>query len=173
MTGRDAPQVPYQNLVLDQLADERAKKASLDQRGIAVISTAGTLVTITLGFVALAGQNDIDALPPTAMLLLVIALGLLVGASAGGLLINLPARSPIVDAHALAEIATQHNPHVAQPDSTADEYHTLARLLIELRKVTKLRARALFLALFLEVLALILLAGAAAITLWPATTLGG
>lgn len=172
MTNSDAPQVPYQKLLLDQLADERAKKTSLDQRGIAVISTAGTLVTVTLGFVALASHGGTNPLPPIAMLFLISALGLLVGASTCGLLINLPARSPIVDAQELAEIATQHDQHITQSDSDRDEYHTLARLLIELRKVTKNRARVLFLALLLEVLALILMASSAVLTLWPATMLG-
>ncbi|HVQ93574.1 MAG TPA: hypothetical protein VMU51_21230 [Mycobacteriales bacterium] len=160
--------MPYQKLLLDQLADERATKTSLEQRGIAVISTAGTLVAITLGFVGLANRGDTNVLPATAMLLLMIALSLLVGASAGGLLINLPARSPIIDTSDLAGITAQHDQHITPPDSSREEYDTFARLLIELRKVTRTRTRALFLALILEVLALILMASSAILTLWPA-----
>jgi hypothetical protein len=135
----------FRTLLDDQLADERAKKNSLEQRGIAVISTAGTLVTITLGFVALATRAPTYVLA-SVVVLLVVALGGLIVAAAG-LLVNLPARLPIVDADELIAADTEDD----GSETARAEHEVLARLLPDLRKVNRRRARLLFAALLVEV----------------------
>ncbi|WP_329251882.1 hypothetical protein OG417_07935 [Actinoallomurus sp. NBC_01490] len=158
MTNNDLPQSRHQTLLLDQLGDERTKKGSLEQRGIAVITTSGTLVTITLGFVALATRSQSYTLQPAVMLVLVMALISLVAASAAGLLVNLPTRTPVVDANDLADVAIQADWNITDPESSRAGYEIQAQLLIELRRANRKRARALFLALLLEVAALMLVA---------------
>lgn len=48
----DAP-LQYSSLVVEQLTEERARKASLEQRGAFVITSAGALVTLLFGLAAL------------------------------------------------------------------------------------------------------------------------
>lgn len=167
MKENNNPGGRYLSLLLDQPTDERAKKGALEQRGIAIISTSGTLVAIVLGFVALATRSQSYTLPPTAVLLLVLALAGLVAASAGGLLINMPARTPIIDAGELAEVAEQADWNRVNPDSLRAEYRIQAKLLIELRKVNRVRARLLIFALLVEVLALGLMAASVTLVLRP------
>jgi hypothetical protein len=157
----------HHSLLLEQLADERTKKGSLEQRGLAVISTAGTLVAIILGFVALATRNPSSSLPGTAALLLLIALLVLVIASAAGLLVNLPARTPIVDAEGLVAMADHADWNRPDPETARTEYRLQGQMLIALRKVNRVRARVLISALLLEVLALTLMATSAVVALWP------
>jgi hypothetical protein len=85
----------HHSLFLDQLTEERAKKGSLEQRGIVIISTSGTLVAIV--FVTLATRNPAVVPPATVVSLLVVALGGLVAATAAGLLVNAPARMPVIE----------------------------------------------------------------------------
>lgn len=154
--------VPYHALLTDQLADERAKKNSLEQRGIAVISTSGALVTITLGFVALATRARTDVLGTAVVVLLVVALVGLVLAAAAGLVVNLPARLPVVDAGELAVASGEDEVEVARV-----EHEVLARLLAGLRRVNRRRARVLFAALLAEVGALAVMTVAVVVALAP------
>ena len=142
-------------LLADQLADERARKASIEQRGMAVITTAGTLVTITLGFVALATRDARTVLAGAVVVLLVAALVALVVAAAVGLLVNLPARVPQVDTAYL--VAGEGDEDVA----------IRVQLLTGLRALNRVRARLVFAALLVEVLALVAMAVAVTVALWP------
>jgi hypothetical protein len=159
--------VPYHALVADQLADERAKKSSLEQRGMAVISTSGTLVTITLGFVALATRAETYVLGAPVVVLLVLALVGLVLAAATGLVVNLPARLPVVDARELAEVARTGWNDDPGPEAVRAEHEVLAQLLTDLRQVNQRRARLLFAALLVEVTALAVMAVAVVVVLTP------
>lgn len=154
--------VPYHTLLTDQLADERAKKNSLEQRGIAVITTSGTLVTITLGFVALATRAQTYVLGPTVVALLVVALAGLVLAAAAGLVVNLPARLPVVDA---GEFTTVNGGD--DLETVGAEHEVLAHLLTDLRQVNRPRARILFAGLLVEVTALAVMAVAVVVALTP------
>ncbi|GLY70698.1 hypothetical protein [Amycolatopsis taiwanensis] len=154
--------VPYHALLTDQLADERAKKNSLEQRGIAVITTSGTLVTITLGFVALATRAQTYVLGATVVVLLVVALVGLVLAAAIGLIVNLPARLPVVDA---GELTAENGDD--DLETVRAEHEVLAHLLTGLRQVNRSRARILFAALLVEVTALAVMAVAVVAAMAP------
>ncbi len=167
MMSEDLPQGRHQSLLLDQLSDERATKHSIEQRGMAVIASAGTLVTITLGFAALATGEEPAAPPPAVVVLLAVALAWLVAASAAGLVINLPARLPIVDANDLASVAMREDRDVADRESLRTEYQILARMLAELRAVNQRRARTLLVALLSEVIALFLMGIGVVLVLGP------
>ena len=52
----DGGSAVYGEYLKDELARQDARKASFEQRGIAVVTTAGTLVTLLLGFSALTSK---------------------------------------------------------------------------------------------------------------------
>ena len=76
----------FTSLVKSQ--DER--KASIEQRGLAVVTTSGTLVTLLFGIASLLTRGDDFVLPARAHLPLDIALVLFVVAAIGGLMTNAP-----------------------------------------------------------------------------------
>lgn len=80
--------VSYAALISEQLETERARKTSLEQRGITVITTSGALVTLLFALAALiTGENEYS--PPTlAVVLLTGALAAFLLASIAALLTN-------------------------------------------------------------------------------------
>ncbi|RLL69426.1 hypothetical protein [Streptomyces sp. Z26] len=154
------PAAGFAPLIGAQVADERVRKDSLEQRGIAVISSAGTLVAIVLGFLSLTRLGDAERMPSVALGLLIGTLVVLTAASALGLLINLPRPLPVVELHDL----------IGQRDAAAPQTELAFQctLLVTLRQHNRGCARRLFGALLLEVLALAMMAGSALRILWPA-----
>lgn len=71
-------------------ADQDARKTSLEQRGIAVITTSGTLVTLLFALVAVVTKAADFELPRTAQGPLGVALGGFVLAAVLALLTNVP-----------------------------------------------------------------------------------
>ena len=157
----------HHSLLLDQLTEERAKKGSLEQRGIAIISTSGTLVAIVLGFVALATRNPAFVPPATVVTLMIVALCGLVVAAAAGLLVNAPTRMPVIDAQELLAIVEQPDWDRIDAAGRRAEYRLQAELLVEVRRVNRWRARVLLAGLLVEVSALGLMAVSAVLVLRP------
>jgi hypothetical protein len=86
----------YGLLIADQLTQQRALKTSLEQRGIAVITTAGTLVTLLFGLAAFTTANKANpfhVLPLDTRLLFGLALVLFGAAIVLGVLTNRPSMS--------------------------------------------------------------------------------
>jgi Domain of unknown function (DUF1994). len=75
-------------LVKEQLTEERARKTSLEQRGLAVITSSGTLAALLFGLTALVTKAQAFELPPPAALLLALAALLFVIAAVLGLAVN-------------------------------------------------------------------------------------
>ena len=80
----------YGRLIADQLAEERARKSSLENRGVAVITTSGTLATLLFALTAGLTSASNFKLPGHARLPLVLALAMFGLASALGLAANIP-----------------------------------------------------------------------------------
>jgi hypothetical protein len=80
----------YGDILKELLADEQAAKASLEQRGLAVVSSAGALVTLLLGIVGLAYKVDRVSTPIVARWLLLLSVIAFVVASIFGILTNKP-----------------------------------------------------------------------------------
>jgi hypothetical protein len=78
----------YWDLVREQLTEERARKTSLEQRGVAVITSSGTLVTLLFGLTALATKAQNYTLPAQAGLFLSAAAALFVAAAVAGIATN-------------------------------------------------------------------------------------
>jgi hypothetical protein len=77
-------------LIDEQLAEERSRKASLEARGLSVITTSGVLVTLLLGFGGLVKGDKGLALPELAKFTLTGGLIAFVLAAAAGLYLNTP-----------------------------------------------------------------------------------
>lgn len=82
----------YGELITDQLAEERNRKASLEARGVTVITTSGTLVTALFALTAGLKAAAHFKLPGDAKIALMLALSAFVLAAMFGLATNLPLR---------------------------------------------------------------------------------
>ena len=81
----------YAEFIKEQLASQEARKASLEQRGLAVISTSGALATLLFGLTALTVAREATYdIPGTAATFLLFALAFFVLAGICGLVTNLP-----------------------------------------------------------------------------------
>jgi hypothetical protein len=81
----------YGDLLKDELATQDQRKASFEQRGLAVITTSGTLVTLLFALAALSTKASATfVLPAKAHDWLEIALGLFFGAAVSALVTNVP-----------------------------------------------------------------------------------
>src|SRR2546427_71248 len=68
----------YADFIEKELDDQRASKPSMEQRALAVVTTAGVLVTLLFGFASLAKKKDGFHIPSSAHLWFYLALGALV-----------------------------------------------------------------------------------------------
>src|SRR5690348_5642945 len=82
----------YAQLIADQLLEERTRKASLEARGITVITTSSALSTLLFGLTAGLTTLSRFRLPPAAKLPLVLTLATFVFAAAFSLAVNMPLR---------------------------------------------------------------------------------
>lgn len=80
----------YSNYIDAELAVQLARKASLEQRGVAVITTSGTLVSLLFGLVAVITGVEHYTPPSGARIWLYVGLGLFVVASVLALVVNAP-----------------------------------------------------------------------------------
>lgn len=97
MTTSGSPLVPdrevgetYAAYIESLVASQDERKASLESRGMAVITTSGSLTTLLFGLVALLTKADTFHLPKAAHGPLTVALIAFVIAAVGGLATNLP-----------------------------------------------------------------------------------
>jgi hypothetical protein len=97
MAGRSV----YADYIREQLEAQEARKVSLEQRGTAVISTSGLLVTALFGLVTVSKQVKTTLeITMGARVLFVLAVAIFVVAAVSGILANLPLqyRGPTVKA---------------------------------------------------------------------------
>lgn len=81
----------YAAVINYELEQERARRTSLEQRAIAVVTSSGVLVSLIFGFGALVkGQGATPRLPAEARVLLALALLAFVTAAVMSLLTNRP-----------------------------------------------------------------------------------
>src|SRR4051794_19058062 len=89
-----------------ELEAERTRKSSLESRGLAVITSSGTLVTLLFGLAAVVTKATGFALDDPARWLLVAAAMLFVLAAALGIACNAPARYFQIDPASLTVFVT-------------------------------------------------------------------
>ena len=81
----------FANVIDYELEQERARRTSLEQRAMAVVTSSGVLVSLVFGFGALLkGQGAAPRLPGSSRVLLALALLAFVAAAVMSLLTNRP-----------------------------------------------------------------------------------
>jgi hypothetical protein len=80
----------YEQLIVEQLTEERARKSSLEQRGFSVITTSGAFVSLLFGLAAVVTQVEGFEVPAAARVTLMVAALLFTTAGVYGLIVNSP-----------------------------------------------------------------------------------
>ncbi|CCH31980.1 hypothetical protein ABZ816_26900 [Actinosynnema sp. NPDC047251] len=147
----------YADFMQDQLAAEETRKNSLEQRGLAVITSCGALAAFGVGALALFRQRDAIPLSAAAVCLLVGGAVTLVLGAIGGLGVNAPLRHRSANPLVLADTMREH---WEDDDATARARVTAtrARLLESLRRANDRRALVLLSAMTAEALGVAMLA---------------
>jgi hypothetical protein len=149
----------------EQLEAEDKRKASFEQRGLAVVTTSGALVTLLFGLAALSTRSKSTfELESAARLPLVLALGLFVAAAIFALLTNWPLNYEWVDPCDVRR-SLGKKPPPSEQRAAKDIALTRLSVLEAAREKNALKGRLLIIALTLEVLAVTGVAVAIAIVI--------
>jgi hypothetical protein len=148
--------VVYADFVQEQLTAEETRKTSLEQRGLAVITSSGVLATLGFGSLTLAKRGDRIPLPAASAFLLVAGAVALLVAAAVALATNAPLRHRALNLAALKDSLREH---VADDEGTALIRVTSTRLglLGATRQGNDLKAILCLAAMVAEVLGVALL----------------
>jgi multisubunit Na+/H+ antiporter MnhB subunit len=161
-------------LITDQLAQERALKASLEQRGFAVITTAGALVTLLFAISSVVWKPQASSLPGVAKAMFLVALVLFLIAAVFGLATNWPTRYSAISDEELQKRIQDRETWLDSAAAGAQTVGlTLMRLLVEMRDKNQRKARLLSAGMWTEVAAGGALALALGLMLWGAAPQGG
>jgi hypothetical protein len=147
----------YANFIAKQLEGEDNRRASLEQRGISVISTSGALVTLLFGLAALVTERKDFVLSGSARTMLFVALGFFVVASLLAIATNAPLRYLGVNADDLRRAVEQ-----LWGDTRSDAEQrisaTQVKVLAETKRLNNLKGKILIAAMCGEVLAVLFVA---------------
>jgi nitrate reductase NapE component len=163
LTGPDGRAI-YAAYIKEQVDAQEARKLSLEQRGLAVITTSGVLVTLLFGLTALSVRRESTfVIPDPAAALLIAALVFFVVAAL--LITNLPRPYEGVTVGALRQAVKER---WADSEAVASEMVALTRLkmLDSAKKNNDVKGRALVAAMACEILAVALVGGAVGFVLW-------
>lgn len=141
----------YDELLKEELARQEARKASFEQRGLAVVTTAGTLVTLLFGLSAIATATSTgDPFRHEETLWLAFALGLFVISASLALSANFSMSYRSVDAQDIkARLEAEDDPDDAA--LAVAELH--AEILATAQEKNTLKGRLVTVALGIEVTA--------------------
>ena len=156
----------YAAFIKEQLDAQESRKTSLEQRGLAVISTSGVLVTLLFGLTALSVKRATTfEIPTAAATLLVFALVCFVAASVFALVTNLPRSYQGVTVEGLRSAVSDR-----WDDDEARASRKVARTRLDVlaaaKDVNGQKARALVAGMVLEIVAVALVGVAMAIVIW-------
>ncbi|MGI8438639.1 MAG: hypothetical protein ACR2NV_00295 [Thermoleophilaceae bacterium] len=150
-----------------ELRAQDARKASFEQRGLAVITTSGVLVTLLFAFAGLSVQPGATlAFPGSARLWLLAALLAFVLAAAAALATNIPRRYEAVTPDEIERRLTG-SPIRSESRAEKDVALTRVKALRDAKGKNTAKGRLLFAAIGLEVLAVGLVGVAVAIVISP------
>jgi hypothetical protein len=150
----------YADYIKEQVDAQEARKLSLEQRGLAVITTSGVLVTLLFGLTALSVRRESTfVIPDTAAGLLIAALVFFVLAALLAILTNLPRPYEGVTVAALRQAVKER---WDDSERVASEMVALTRLkmLASAKRNNDVKGRALVLAMGCEILAVALVGAA-------------
>jgi hypothetical protein len=160
----------FADLLKEQLTQERARKATIEARGLAVITTAGGIVTILFALSALATKAEATfVLVEPARSLLTIASVVFVLAVLVALGTNAPLGYDEVTTEGLNDMASRDWQDFDSAKSERMVARARADMIISGRNSSNIKAWFLIVAMILEVVAVIALAGAVATILLRAS----
>jgi hypothetical protein len=155
----------YAGLVTTRLTEEEGRGRSLQARGLAVVTTSGTLVTLIFAVAQFVLRGRVVAMVPSASRwLLGIAAVTFVGAAIGGLLANIPHD---MGRPSSSDIAEKLNSEWGKQAAAAEKTVALDRVrhLQKLEGVNDAAAWAVLAGLAAEVLAIALAAAAVVVAI--------
>ena len=157
----------YVQLIKDQLTEERARKTSIEQRGVGVITTSGALVTLLFGLAALATKTQATyTLPDLARWALLFAVAAFLLASCLGLATNWPRNYDEVMPDAMRSFIEPGASAGAEPEPARRAAKDQIAIIESARAVNGLKARQLIAAMSCEVIGLLVVGLAVANVLW-------
>jgi hypothetical protein len=161
-----AGQVVYAPLLENLLTQERARKSSLEQRGQAVITTSGVLVSLLVALAAVVTNATVFTLPGASRKLFIGALILFVLAAVSGIISNSPLAYRGMRTEDLHRIVAVKNWYGAPEIAAQRVAQSRVAILERTRKLNHIKAYALFTALVFQVLAVMALAASVTIMLF-------
>lgn len=172
MTDADATRAPsevagsiYGGIVKDQLSEERLRKASLEQRALAVVTTSGALATLLFGLAAFAVQSIKVGLNPWQRDSVLAAVVAFLVAAVVALLVQAPMPYREARLDALNEWTKKAPWHSLDLVAAAREEAVLGYFTIKrARCLNRYKAWLLFAAVLFDVLAVAAVAVAVAAT---------
>jgi nitrate reductase NapE component len=155
----------YADYVREQLAGQEARKTSLEQRGLSVVTTSGALVTLLFGLTTLAVEREAFTLPGASRALLVVAIVFFVVAAVAAIVTNMPLSYEGVTPSALREAVKNR---WEDSEATAAEMTSLTRIKVleSARRRNNIKAIALFAGMVSEIVAVALVGAAVAFVVW-------
>jgi hypothetical protein len=157
--------VAYGDFVKDELEAQDKRKTSFEQRGLAVITTSGTLVTLLFALVALSTKKaDTFVLPHAAHTWLTVSLVFFFLSALAALLANAPFIYQAVEAAKIRERLHEKPPR-ALDAAIKDVAYTRLDALESAKAKNSIKGRALAVAMSFEALAVGCVAVAVAIIL--------
>ena len=155
----------YAEYIKELLDAQEARKASLEQRGLAVISTSAALVTILFGLTALSARRSKLDIPDTAAALLIAALVFFVLAALSAIITNLPRSYEGVQVDPLRDAVRNR---WEDSETTASKMVALTRLkvLATAKEKNEQKGVALMVAMSFEIIAVVLVGVAMGFVLW-------
>lgn len=145
--------VVYGEYLKEQVAEEQARKSSFEQRGLAVVTTAGTLVTLLFGLAALSTTvGKSDPLRHEEKVWLGVAVVLFVLSAIAALATNFPLKYEVVEAKEI-EARLNETPIRDGEAARLDVAETEITTLTDAKQKNARKGKMLFLAMVLEVLA--------------------
>lgn len=150
----------YFEYIARLVGDQEARKASIESRGLSVVTTSGGLVSLLFGLVAVVTKAEGFDLPTATHGPLTAGLLLFVGAATCGLLVNKPSSDYLnvdVDA-AMTEERLKERWSESATDVRLRVATNNVNSLREAQRVNELKGRFLFVAVLLELGAVIFVA---------------
>ena len=154
----------YGEFVKDELAVQDARKTSFEQRGLAVVTTAGALATLLFGLAAFAAAGKTQPLSAGAKELLDIAVVVFVAAAILALGTNFPLLYDAAKASAIKG-RLREKPMRDEDAALRDIAFTRANALADAKRKNGWKGWTLFGAMALEVVAIGLLPAAIFVTI--------
>lgn len=150
----------YEQLIKEQLDEERSRKASLEQRAVFVITSSGTLATLLFGLATVVTGTTGLSLSGTAKFFLVCAVPLFLASAVLGILVNAPRDYDELGTDELARIVEPDYWQAAGSIGARRSAEARITVLRTARSLNLKKAKQLFWALIVEVIAV----GAVALT---------